>query len=335
MKDETNKDGKAEGETKPEPKSSAREVVVSDSLKGEIEGAVNTTVAQIEKEREERSEKSGKGKTDVPPDKVQDGDEGGNTDGKEGEGNADEGKGGEPEPIADDLIERAVTAGMKISDAKSFKDAKALERVVGVMETRKAGESGAKDGDKAGDKGGDKSGGEKDPLDAIPDLDPSVYDEKVVAGFKAMKDIIRAQRDEIKATKGEGEARSKASWFDSQVAALGEAFVEHVGNGDRSKVVAGSPQAGKLATLEEKFGVLEAGYKAAKKDVSRDAVFKEAVSIVLGDVQAKADATIRSKELDSRRRQHISRPSGAKQSPTADPFEDVAAQLDRKFFNKK
>jgi len=236
--------------------------------------------------------------------------------------------------IPDALIERAVKAGISIPDAKSFKKADALERMCGVLEKKQesAGNEKKAESDKK----------EDDPLAAIPDLDPKdldpdEYDEKVIAvvgAVKALKDIVRKQQETIDGLSRDGKSH-ESSWFDSQVAALGKSYAEVVGDGDRAKLASGSPQAKKLADLESKFNVLSAGYKAAGQDVEKEAVFQEAVSLVIGDVKAQSEASLKAGELEKRKKLHINRPSGASVKATEDPESDVASELDRKFFGKK
>jgi len=305
--------------------------ILSKETTDEIDGAVNAVVEQVEKDRAERVAKENAGKPaseakkDLPPPEDQDGDDGKGEKPPDGKDKGEKAGEVEPEAVPDALIERAVKAGMSISDAKSFQKADALERFCAMLEKRDGG-----DADKKKDEGKEAD----DPLAAIPDLDPEKYDEAVVAGFKGMKDIIRKQQEVINGLHGDGKSRD-AAWFDSKVAALGEAFVEAVGNGDRSKLDPNGPQAKKLAELESKVKVLSAGYKADGKDVSRETVFNEAVAIVLGDVQAKAEAALKSGELEKRKRQHIARPSGAGMKPTTNVYDDVAAKLDQKYFGKK
>jgi hypothetical protein len=291
----------------------------------DIEGAVNQTIDTIEKERAASKPDPEKNlKDETPSGKDQSGDDKGGKapdgeKGKDGEGE------GNPPEVADALVERAVKAGMSISDARSFQTAEALERMCGMLETRKPGaEAGAGKGEEEGKP-------EDDPLDAIPDLDPEKYDENVVAGFKAMKDIIRKQQTALNA----GSKTGEMTWFDSQVAALGESFAEALGAGETSKLDPNSSEAGTRAQLKEKMDVLLAGYKAAGKEVSKDVAFKEAVSVVLGDVQSKSEAALKSKDLADRRRKHIARPSGAKVTPTADPLSEVADIVNTKYFGKK
>lgn len=323
-------------------------MTVDQLLRDEIDGAVTEAIQKIESDRKppeagEESRAAAEPKEDLPPDKGQDGGE----KAQEGETSGDDGKkkdekktddaGKEPE-VSDILVERAIKAGMSISDARSFKKAEALERVCGVLEKKRESSGGDSAGDK---KDGDKKGDE-DPLAAIPDLDPKdldpeEYDEKVIAvvgAVKALKAFVRKQQETIGGLLREGKSRD-SSWFDGQVASLGEVFAEVVGDGNRAKMDPGSPQAKKLADLESKFNVLSAGYKAAGQEVSREAAFNEAVSIVLGDVKAKSEATLKAGKLDDRKRQHVARPSGASVKPTTDPLADVAGELDRKYFGKK
>jgi hypothetical protein len=305
----------------------------------ELDGAVCGVVETVERERAQRiaareipakseSKDKPEPKQDLPPTEVQDGDGKGAEapTGVDKEKKADEG-GQPPELIPDALVERAIKAGMSISDARSFKKADALERVTGILEKRRV----AGDQEAAGD---DKKDEADDPLAAIPDLDPEKYDEGVVNVVKALKDVIRKQNGVIQGLHSDGKARN-ASWFDSQVATLGEAYVEAVGDGNRSKMDPNSPQAKKVAELESKFKVLSAGYKAAGAEINNETVFEEAVAIVLGDVKAKAETALKGAELEKRKKLHIARPSGAGVKPTTNVEDDVASELDRKYFGKK
>jgi len=89
----------------------------------------------------------------------------------------------------------------------------------------------------------------------------------------------------------------------------------------------------KLEAVRAKCAVLEAGYKAAKQDVSREAIFQEAVNITMGDVIADAAADQKAKELAKRSRQHINRPGGHRAKAKGDVLEEVADEIDQKFFS--
>jgi hypothetical protein len=318
------------------------------SVKDDIEGAVQTTVTAIEKDRQERLEQEGRrsGDDDVPSGKGRPGEKPEGEDasggGKKDEG---EGKGKDGEPpliVPDALVDRAVKAGMSMADARSFQTADALERVTAILEKKRdgAGDGGA--GDRSKPKEGEAGGGD-DPFAGIPDLDPkgldpNVYDEKViqvVGAVKVLKEIVKKQMEAIGRLTHEGGKSRDEAWFDGQVSALGEAYVEAVGKGEGAKLDPAGSQSKKRAELKGKFDVLAVGYKAAGKSVEPETVFKEAVSVVLADETVKAEVARKGKELEARRRQYIHRPTGGGTKPASDVMADVATELDRKFFGKR
>ena len=328
-KDESQAQGSAPVET-------GAENGLSQALRDEIDEGVGKVMEQVEADRAARAADPTKDpapKTDVPPGEVPPDDAAAAEAGRRGE----KGKGEVPPDGSsaapdDALVERAVLAGMGLPAAKSFKDAAALERVVGILEKKAKGEAKPTDDGKPADvpKGEEAD----DPLKDIPDLDPVTYDEAVVKVVKGMKDIIRQQHSVISEFRGSMKDRD-ATWFNGQVASLGEAYVEAVGNGDRAKLAPDSPQAQRLAALEGKFNDLLSLYKAAGRSVDRGTVFKEAVSIMLADVSAKAEVDRKTKELAARARSHIRRPSGSGVQPSSDALAETAADLDRKYFGKK
>ncbi|WP_309381995.1 hypothetical protein [Cerasicoccus frondis] len=260
---------------------------------------------------------------DVPGGDNQEEDSPGEENNDEGEGkpktdtkDEPDGKKVEESDITDAHVERAIKAGMSISEARSFKDAKSLERIVGLLEARQ------KDVNQGADKPKEEEASESDPLADIPDLDPEEYDEGIIKGFNAMKSIIasqqktiREQSESIKAIQGSGQQ----SWFDSQVSAL---------------EVPDSDKTAKRDDLKTKFDVLSAGYKAAGQDVSQDTIFEEAVGMVLGDSVRESKEQKKADALKKRNGQHTQRPTGAKPKPSSDVESETAKQLDRKFFGQ-
>ena len=299
---------------------------VPQDVADEIEAGVESAVNEMEAERA-KSTPPKKGDDELPPNEDQDGDEKGGDDAPDGEtGEGDDGAG--DGAITNTLVERAVKAGLSIDDAQAFKTADALERVCATLEKRAGGSGeGAAAAPAAGEGDG---GGDDDPLAALEDLDPAVYDEKIVETLKVLKSVIKAQHTEIKGLRA---GSGKGSFVDEQVASLGDGYGEALGGSDRSKW--NDQQKANRASLDEKLKVLEAGYKAAGKAVSREEAFKEAVSLTLPDVKAQNADADRAARLGKRRTQHIQRPAGAGVRAATDAFDDVAGELDRKFFDKK
>jgi hypothetical protein len=284
------------------------ETNVASDLASEIDSAVDSTMDALETQRAQEAE------SETPANEP--GDSGGEAstdddasddstsqDGKSLESTTEE---TQAPSVPDELLQRAVKAGMDLSDARALagQDADAFERTLGIMEKSTSAD------DSQGDDDSGKT--EDDPLAGIPDLDPDVYDDKIVGGFKAMKDIIRGQQETIKALKSNGES---GSWLDQQTEALGV-----------------NATAEQKAELSEQFDVLKSGYEAKGKEVSDEAVFQQAASLVLGDdIQAAVDAD---KAAKAKKRQKISRPSGQGTKSKADPLEEVASEIDRKYFSK-
>lgn len=210
-------------------------------------------------------------------------------------------------------IERAVRLGIPLAEAKQFPSESLLAATCGRIEGPK-GEKG-KEAGSPGDAGAE--GGEDDPADLlskIPDLDPAVYDEKIVQAFGALKGIAQRQQATIAELRG----GQNKGWLDTKLEG-----VKDLTKGEPAKVSA----------VRAKFDVLKAGYKAAKQDVSDEAVFAEAAQLALGaDMEAlRKDKQARAAER--RGAQRIQRPAGRRVEAKPDARTEVADLIDRKFFS--
>jgi len=105
---------------------------------------------------------------------------------------ADEPETDDAQAVSEEVIERAVRAGMTLKDANAIKDADALIRIVEVMEKSKEA-SKTEEGDAS-----EAESEEEDLLAKIPDLNPEEYEEGVVNMFKNMKEVLAAQQKAIK-----------------------------------------------------------------------------------------------------------------------------------------
>jgi len=216
-----------------------------------------------------------------------------------------------PEPAVDDgLIERAVKAGVPLTEAKKYTDPSLLESMVSRLEG--VGEAGSQVGASEETSEGTPPAPD-DLLSAIPDLDPNEYDEKIVNAFAAMKGMFRQQQEVIAAL----QKGNRQDWFDVKMEPL-----KGVTNGDVSKT----------AAVRDKFDVLKAGYKAAGREVADDSVFDEAAKLVLGDAMSQAQMDAKAKAAKKRRSQHLKRSGAHRAAVKDDPMDEIAAELDRKFF---
>jgi hypothetical protein len=89
--------------------------------------------------------------------------------------------------IPDELVERAVKAGISLADTRTFTDPKVLERTIALVE-----KSAPKAETKTDD--GDKGGGDEISADNLPaELSPDEYDEGLVKSFNGMRSLLIEQ----------------------------------------------------------------------------------------------------------------------------------------------
>lgn len=228
----------------------------------------------------------------------------------------------EPFNVGDAEIERAVRNGFSVEDARKFTDKSMFDRVMEAVEKAK---TPAAPKTTSGDDGENDGGGaENPPDDDIPELtEDEGFDPKLVSAFRKMGSMIKNLKSENARLRKAGESASAESFFDKQFGSLDESV--------RSRV----DETGK-AKLMQKFNVLEAGYKAAKADVSREDVFREAAELALGDVMRKADEEGRSSRAAARRSLMLAPPGGepgsrGKPKSEDDVDREVARLVSEKF----
>jgi len=232
----------------------------------------------------------------------------------------------EEDEISDDLMTRAVQAGMSVSDAKAIKNATALESVCKTLEASQKAEPTEEEAAAA-------AKAEEESVDDIfkdlPTLDPEEYDENLVKLVDGLKGIILSQNTKITAFEAE-KGNAEANFVDTQINALGPEFAERIGV--TGKVVADSPQAKTRDAVRTKFDVLKAGYEAAKIEVDQTVVFSEAIGMVLGDVVSASKDAATIAALEKRNKQATAKPGSGKLKSLNPSAEDAAIEaLDKKY----
>jgi hypothetical protein len=238
------------------------------------------------------------------------------------------------ETISDEALMRAIRAGLSLDDARSFPNEASLSRVVDRVE--------------AAQKPAPKTAEvvlEEDPLKDLSDLDPEIYEPEVIKMFDTLIGVVKKQNETINGLKANADnvARSRQDahnnevqvWFDSKVAGLGEDFKDALGSGATQAMSLGSPQRSKRDLIANKAAALISGYRATGQEVSRDEVFDEAARIVLKDDFVKAREKKLSSELESHGSQLIARANAMTGKAKLSPQEELAAELDQKFFSSK
>lgn len=238
--------------------------------------------------------------------------------------------------VSDEALSRAVLVGIPLAEARKFTSDESLLSVVdSIYRASTAGEDA---------EGGAAETEETDPFADLPELDPDEYDPKVIKTFEAMKAALKSQNETIKEFRqsqeesarvaNESAAREVEQWFDKQVESLGEEFTEALGTGAMSALERGSSQYAKRDEIASRMAIILAGYQATGQQAPpREDVFNEAARLVLHDQFVSARERKLADDLKNRAGQHIARPGGKKAKQTQSPYDEVAAELDRKFFN--
>ena len=236
--------------------------------------------------------------------------------------------------ISDDVLSQAVLAGISISDARGFPSDDALLHIVKVIQDAKRIEKEAVADVDA-----------EDPLDNLPTLDPETYGVEAVEMFDKLAAVVRSQRDTINEFQSNQRSAEQASldanahevtqWFDKQVNDLGEDFTEALGTGSFGDQPQGSSQQAKRDQVAGQLAVLMAGYKDTGIPLPpRDELFRAATRVVLHDEFAKIDAKKLSGKLAKRSSQYSQRAGGIAKKGSPSSVDDIAAELDEKFFKK-
>lgn len=275
----------------------------------DINSAVDTSIAGVDKSDDDKDDKSDDddAQGELDGDKVEEEDEGIESEDDNGVSEEDDGHETDDDEVSDEMLEKAIALGVPIAEARKLGSELLHGRIAGLE----------KSNSDQGENSADSESPSNDLLEGIPDLDPDVYDEGLVEGFKAMKQVIRDQSATIK-------GMSKASAGDRLVSQL---------VGDAAKALEANPAKG--AELKEKVDILTAGYKSIGKEVSGGDILEEAVGSVLGDDIAKVAASANSAKAKKRSAQKISRSAGSRDTESKDVFGEMGDELDRKFFNKK
>lgn len=214
--------------------------------------------------------------------------------------------------IPDELLEKAVKAGMTMRSARKFPDAEALQEAIAVISPDTDGSDDEPEATEA------KASEVDDLLSQIKDLDPDEYDEELVQNMTVLKSLVS------KLAKDNEELRvnSATSGFEANIATLDE---------DVAKIV--RSDAGKRNMLKRKFDALKAGYQAIQENVTDADIFSEASGLVLADDIAKAKTNSKANSAKKRSSQRIARPSGKDVQEAKTDDEEAIELLKSKFKN--
>ena len=199
----------------------------------------------------------------------------------------------EPEivEISPETLASAVSSGLTLDQARSFKSEEALNQFnVRVNYER----SQAAEHQQAQQQTQQQQREYVDPFADLPKLDPESYDPEVVEMFERLTGIARDQQEQIAVFQGQQEqAAAQAQqagqqeverWFDSETTGLGDNFKEQLGEGSYRSLQVGSPQAANRDAIADQMSIMIAGYRHhGMSEPPREEIFQSAARAVLSE----------------------------------------------------
>lgn len=225
--------------------------------------------------------------------------------------------------VPDELIERAVLAGISIKDARKYSDPEMLENIINLVSAKTGkGQKGIDSEEKH------VSDIDMTILDSIPDLDPDEYDPEVVGAFSGVKQVVKALVDQVKQLQAENQnavAQSTLSWIDSAFESLEPEYHEFLGNGPKDSLKPDGIEFKNRSLIVERMDILKAGYEAVNKPVPQNSeLFKDALESIFGK---KVVSKKINNKLDKRKNQHINRADKSKPTEKDVQKKDARSEL--------
>jgi len=262
------------------------------------------------------------------------GQDGEQDDEQEDESEAEESDSDDAPELSDEIIARALNAGMDLKDALAFPSEQSLDRIVSAMER---GRQPARQEPEKKEALKEK----EDPF-ADLDLDPEKYDPEVVELFGKVKKVLAGQYGKIKEFEQQQEQTSRNAemaaaqeverWFDGQVKELGEDFADALGSGGYRSLDRGSSQFANREAIANQMAVMMAGYQAMGQEAPpREQVFDAAARLVLRDKYQQVGQERLAGKLAKRALKHVQRVAGPKAKSKSTPEEEAADALKAKF----
>lgn len=305
-----------------EPESVTTEVTPEDSGQNDFLAEV-TAIAEARADEEEKTKSEPEGAEETPSEepenKTQPGDATVDDAGKDKPDDSED-----KSTIDDGLIERAVRAGLSMSDAKGITDNAVLNRLVDRLEADSQSKL-------AGDEkpaGEEKS--EEDLLSKIPDLDPDEYDEDIVTAMSSLKDVVKQQQELISSLRQDKDGaeqsqkdREFTSWIDGQFAGLGKDYESTFGKGGIAGL--GGDSHANRVKLARHLGVVEVDLEAAGKEIpGREELFGLALKSAFGDVVNDLKGKAVAAKSAARSRRVVNQPRNASGSFIAEASSEEA-----------
>ena len=189
------------------------------------------------------------------------------------------------------------------------------------------------DGQPKGEQEGGESDAGKKKFERIQ-FNPDEFDEKTIAQFDALQDILEKQQNEIESLKeqdrekGEQNFENQFDWF---IDTLGAEYEDTFGKGPGRSV--GRSELANRQRVVAKMNVIEAGLLATNQKVNLREVFEQALAIEFSDVKAKKVKDEIKTKVKNRSKQATIPPTSRKMTDSRTP-EGKALDTITSYLNK-
>jgi len=236
---------------------------------------------------------------------------------------AEESEESESDSFSAELKQRAIDIGLSEEDVKIFPSAEALDKALILMEKRgmafqKKQEEAPPAMAPAVKK--EEQSSENTAEDPIPDLDPEVFDEKLVEVWKGLKGVNKKQSEVIEALKGQiasisaqlqSTARDRTlDQVEDFFKGLGAEYVPFIGEGRGTSLKMESVEMQSRIEILEVAETLMANYARQNKQVPFNTALERATHAILGDKLRSLESGKIASRLEKRSNAILPRPRG-------------------------
>jgi len=242
------------------------------------------------------------------------------------------------DPFDNSLLERALNAGLTLSEARGFSSAVDLENSLNIFEEHQSRKTEEKEEEeKPYDSGLSKEDFDPALVDAINKSGQKQFDEN--KKLRNENKELQAGLEELKKSGNDRTAEidrqtnvENTKWLDEQFNSLGDDFKEVLGKGTIEDFAKGSAELENRTAVFNEMLAMAQGYKVTRQSVPiREALFKRAINNLHGDKVAQAAISTTKSKLTKQSKQALGRASGRGKTATG---MDTAVQANRDFDKK-
>ncbi len=238
----------------------------------------------------------------------------------------------ETDEVSDQAVSEAVSHGMSVQEARSFKSESQLQHTIDIVKEQNRQATLDSIDEKQ----------EELTLLKLPELDPEKYDKEVIESFKSLIDEANRNRSELaelRESQGQANAVGQQAaeaeltrWFDRKCGDLEDGLRGSVGEGSTNSLTEGSKELATRDAIASQMSVLHDGYVAQGASAPNiDDLFDTATRIVLHKEFIEVGEQKLKGKLGKRSGQLISRAGGGRESEKVSPEQETANLLTEKF----